>query len=184
MARRRRTFLLPFSDADIDLVPLIDCVFLLLLFFMLCGHLTVTQRAEQITVPPARTAEKIYIDQHWRHEVINFGGERIGDPVRIRFGQSFDSANLSQPEAWRRLRLYLDQLYDSSPSVHHQRTDWPEHKQVIIELRADGEVPWHTIQTAQQILADSIDPITGLPNQRPHRRPFIELLFSTRAEDG
>ena len=46
----------PQADAEVDLVPLIDCVFLLLLFFMLCGRIAMDQRAEQITVPPTKTS--------------------------------------------------------------------------------------------------------------------------------
>lgn len=62
---RRRHLPLQLADHEIDLVPLIDCVFLLLLFFMLCGHLSVSERAEQITVPPARTAETITPPDQW-----------------------------------------------------------------------------------------------------------------------
>jgi len=109
MAKRRRAFVITYGDTDLDLVPLIDCVFLLLLFFMLCGHLTVSERAEQITVPPARTAEKVKLEKDWRHEIINIGGGTSADAVRIRFGQTFDSANTSEVEAMRQLRVLLDQ---------------------------------------------------------------------------
>ena len=72
---RRRRLPLHLADYEIDLVPLIDCVFLLLLFFMLCGHLSVTDRVEQITVPPAKTAKSIPPPDRWRHEVINLGAD-------------------------------------------------------------------------------------------------------------
>ncbi len=183
MAKRRRSLVLTYGDTDLDLVPLIDCVFLLLLFFMLCGHLTVSERAEQITVPPARTAEKVHIDREWRHEVINIGGGFSADAVRIRFGQNFDSANTSEVEAMRKLRVLLDQLYDISPAVSNNVGDSAQEKQVVLELRADGNVPWRTMQTIQQVIADSIDPLTGLPNSNTTRRPFTHLLFSTRPSD-
>ena len=182
MTHRRRSLLLPLTDEEIDLVPLIDCIFLILLFFMLCGHLTVSERVEQISVPPARTAKKVTLERDWRHEVINIGGGPISDPVRIRFGQSFDSAGLSEVEGLQRLRRLLNLLYDSSPV--DQRIDQSDRPMVVIELRADSAVSWRTMQTIQQLLADSIDPLTGLPNQQHARRSFTELLFSTRATDG
>src|SRR3954464_12379134 len=77
------------ADAEIDLVPMIDCIFLLLLFFMLCGRITMDQRTEQITVPPTKTANKFKDPEGWSREIINvFGSTQHGDPPRnsIRIG--------------------------------------------------------------------------------------------------
>jgi biopolymer transport protein ExbD len=182
MLRKRRTLYLLQADEEIDLVPLIDCVFLILLFFMLCGQLTTNDRVEQISVPPAKTAKKIELDQPWRHEVLNIGGGPVSAPVRIRCGTVFDSAGLSEVEGHQRLRRLLDQLYDSSPT--DPRSAHADRPAVVIELRADSDVPWRTMQTVQQLLADSIDPLTGLPSTSNNRKSFTELLFSTRASDG
>ncbi len=182
MTHRRRSLLLPLTDEEIDLVPLIDCIFLILLFFMLCGHLTVSDRVEQISVPPARTAKKATLERDWRHEVLNIGGGPSSEPVRMRLGNAFDNVGLSEAEGLQRLRRLLNQLYDSSPI--DQRSNLPDRPMVIFELRADSNVSWRTMQMVQQLLADSIDPLTGLPNQQNARRSFTELLFSTRATDG
>jgi biopolymer transport protein ExbD len=174
----RRRLPLHLADHEIDLVPMIDCIFLLLLFFMLCGHLSVTERVEQITVPPAKTATEIPPPADWHQEVINLGGGRADLPVRIRVGQVFDSTGLSREDGLVRLRALLDRIHDFNPSYHDTASglDLP---QVVVELRADAEVPWRTVQDVQQVLADSIDPRTGLPKDRV-RRPFVHLHFSAR----
>jgi hypothetical protein len=177
--RRRRLSLL-FADLEIDLVPLIDCVFLLLLFFMLCGHISVANRAEQISVPPAKTAQVISPPQDWRHEVINLGGGRANEAVRIRLGSVLDSAGLPPTEGLTRLRALLDQLHAISPTYRDPASGLLL-PQVLIELRIDADVPWHAVQEIQQVLADSIVPATGLPKGIGERRqPFTSIAFSTR----
>jgi len=175
---RRRHLPLQLADHEIDLVPLIDCVFLLLLFFMLCGHLSVSERAEQITVPPARTAETITPPDQWRHELINLGGGRADQPVRIRVGQAFDSAGLAHTDGLTQLRALLDRLHAFSDTYldHASGLRLP---QVMVQLRVDTEVPWGAVQEVEQVLADSIVPATGLPKDGT-RRPFIHLTFSAR----
>ncbi len=180
---RKPPFILRSADAEIDLVPLIDCVFLLLLFFMLCGTLSLSTREEQISVPPAQTAEKIILKRDWRHEVINLGGGRTGTPVRITMGTVLDSRGTELPEALGALRAILDRLHSASPS-YLDRTSGLRLPQVQIELRIDGDVPWRAVQEVQQVLADCIEPRTGLP-KTDHRRPFTTLAFSVRdPQDG
>ena len=180
---RSRRLTLQFADTEVDLVPLIDCVFLLLLFFMLCGHISVNNRAEQITVPPAKTAQPINPPQDWRHEIINLGGGRANDAneaVRIRLGQAFDSAGLPPYEGLTRLRALLDQLLTMSPT-YRDPTSGMLLPQVLIELRIDADVPWLAVQEIQQVLADSIVPATGLPKDiNERRRPFTRIAFSVR----
>lgn len=166
------------ADHEVDLVPLIDVVFLLLLFFMLCGHLTVTDRVEQISVPPATTARVIIPPDQWRHEVINLGGGRADQPVRIRVGQTLDSTGLSHSDGLTRLRTLLDRLHAFSDTYLDEASGL-QLPQVIIELRADTDVPWGTVQEVEQVLADNIVPATGLPKEG-QRRPFVHLTFSAR----
>ena len=175
---RKRRLTLQFADAEVDLVPLIDCVFLLLLFFMLCGHMSLSERQEQITVPPARTAEKIDLPHSWRHEVINLGGGRQGTPVRIVMGQVLDSAGQPFEQGLTSLREILDRLYMMSPTYRDPLSSLAL-PQVQIELRVDADVPWRAVQEVQQVLADSIDPATGMV-KAGIRRPFPTLAFSVR----
>jgi hypothetical protein len=175
---RRRRLPLHLADYELDLVPLIDCVFLLLLFFMLCGHLSVSERVEQITVPPARTAQVIPPPAEWRHEVLNLGGGRADLPVRIRLGQAFDSGGLTHDDSLARLRAVLDHLHLVSETYRDEASGLML-PQVVMELRADADVPWHAVQEVEQVLADSIDPRSGLPKSG-ERRPFVHLTFSVR----
>ena len=145
---------------------------------MLCGHLSVSDRVEQITVPPARTATEIPPPDRWRHEVINLGGGRADQPVRIRVGQAFDSAGLTHGEALTRLRDLLDRLHAFS-ETYDDPASGLRLPQVVVELRADADVRWRAIQEVEQVLADSIVPATGLPKDGP-RRPFVHLTFSAR----
>ena len=81
MSRRKHKHKLEHADAELDLVPMIDCIFLLLLFFMLCGRITMDQRVEQITVPPTKTAQKPDNPKDWERIVINvFGSTQNGKP--------------------------------------------------------------------------------------------------------
>ena len=175
---RRRRLPIHLADCEVDLVPLIDCVFLLLLFFMLCGHLSVSDRVEQISVPPAKTAEEITPPDRWRHEVINLGGGRADQPVRIRLGQAFDSAGLTRADGLTRLRELLDRLHAFNDTYLDQASGL-RLPQVIVELRVDTNVRWGAVQEIEQVLADSIVPATGLPKDGV-RRPFIHLTFSAR----
>jgi biopolymer transport protein ExbD len=173
-----RRFSQPHPDHEVDLVPLIDCVFLLLLFFILCGHLSVSERVEQITVPPARTAQEITPPDQWRHEVLNLGGGRRDLPVRIRLGQTFDTAGLTQSDGLVRLRELLDRLHAFS-TTYRDPASGMEIPQVVMELRVDADVPWGAVQQVEQVLADNVDPVTGL-GKGGARRPFIHLTFSAR----
>ncbi len=174
----RRRLPIHLADYEIDLVPLIDCVFLLLLFFMLCGHLSVSERVEQISVPPATTAKPVVPPDRWRHEVINLGGGRADQPVRIRVGQTLDSAGLTHLDGLTRLRDLLDRLHAFS-DTYLDSASGLRLPQVIVELRADADVPWGAVQEVEQVLADSIVPSTGLPKDGL-RRPFVHVTFSAR----
>src|SRR3954467_13684697 len=99
MATRRR-FRFTWADGEIDLVPLIDCVFLLLLFFLLCGRMTLDQRSEQITVPPAKTARATHHGDLQR-EIVNVRRMRDGNEISV------GTHAFSGPEALVGLRALL-----------------------------------------------------------------------------
>ena len=47
------------TETELDMTPMIDLVFLLIIFFILAGKISSERRTEQITVPPTKTAVKI-----------------------------------------------------------------------------------------------------------------------------
>lgn len=155
------------DNGHLDLVPLIDCIFLILLFFVLAGRLDGDQRPEQITVPPGKTASRIHDPDRWSREII-----QVGTDVRIgaqRF--ALDGSD------WAGLRALLDRIHDRAGKTvdGHSGLLTPD---VIVEVRADADAPSGTVQGLQQLLSDTIDPTTGLP--KSSQKPFIHLAFSAR----
>ncbi len=176
-----------FADAEVDLVPMIDCIFLLLLFFMLCGRITIDQRVEQITVPPTKTATKPDVPKGWEHYVINvFGSTQGGKPPRntIRINnQNFNATGQDDYGAYIKLRQILDQLYDRSEKIPDTKSPMMLPK-VVLEIRADADTEYRVVQEIQQVVSDSVDPSREMkPKAQPdpkNAKPFVYLMFTTR----
>ncbi len=175
------------ADAEIDLVPMIDCVFLMLLFFMLCGRITMDQRTEQITVPPTKTAAKFKDPEGWSREIINvFGSTQHGDPPRntIRIGtHDFKSQGVNDYSGYQGLRAILDSVYDKAEKYDDPKPSGMRLPKVIIEIRADADTEYRVVQEIQQVLTDTLD----LTNMQPKKgldpktaRCFVNLDFTTR----
>lgn len=164
--RHRRPFI-PGDSGHLDLVPLIDCIFLILLFFVLAGRLDGDQRPEQITVPPGKTASRLTDPERWSREIIQVGADvRLGAQRFALDGRD-----------WAGLRTALDRIHDRAGKILDRQTGRMS-PQVIVEVRADADAPCGTVQGLQQLLSDTIDPQTGLP--KPSQKPFIHLAFSAR----
>jgi biopolymer transport protein ExbD len=185
MSTRHHTVRLGQQDDHLDLVPLIDCVFLLLLFFMICGRLSTSERSEQITVPPARTATAV--DQGlagWRREIINVFPRPCGDGTRgsaISIGTTELPMQADGKAAYQQLRAILDRIYDQAEKYDDPRATLVKLPRVIVEVRADGDADYRTVQEVQQVLTDSLDLATMRPRKDPHQgRPFVNLDFTVR----
>jgi len=166
----RRTF--PASAGyDLDLIPLIDVVFLILLFFILCGRLTIQERTEQISVPPARTAS---VQSHPDHVLLNIRGD---DRPLLSLGGDGQWLDPTEPATWIALRGRLDQVWMRSAKVER---DGQTVADTVIELRADGSATFGLIQVAQQIISGSVDPVTFLP-RRMASKPFVMVDLTARA---
>lgn len=166
---RRRSFAAP-SD-ELDLVPLIDVVFLILLFFILCGRLSIQERPEQITVPPTRTARMpTQVDR----VVLNItSGER---PL-VSLGADGAWLDPVDPRTWTTLRTRLDRAWDRAGKREH---DGRTVADVVIEIRADAEASYRLVQQAQQVVGDSVDPRDFLPRLDPGK-PFIHVDLAARS---
>ncbi len=163
----RRRLALAQVDEHVDLVPLIDCVFLILLFFMLVGHLS-DRTEDGITVPPGKTAVHITDLDGWTREVL-----RVDRRVRLG-SHSF----APDPAGWTALRCLLDQVHARAAKDHDQSP------LVVVEIRADSDAATRTVQELQQILADAVDPATSLP--RPSTAPrhaFTHLEFTAHSPE-
>jgi biopolymer transport protein ExbD len=176
------------QDDHLDLVPLIDCVFLLLLFFMICGRLSTDQRTEQISVPPTKTAVKFdETKAKWRREIINvFGATQGGDPPKhtIRIGTTqFTAKRPEDYSAYQNLRAKLDKIYDESEKYDDPKATQMKLPKVIVEIRADANTEFRVVQEVQQVLTDGFDLTTMQPKKGfdpKQGRPFVNLDFTTR----
>jgi Biopolymer transport protein ExbD/TolR len=181
----RRKIRLPQQDDHLDLVPLIDCVFLILLFFMLVGRLSTDQRTEQITVPPTKTATK-FEDKKWSREVINiFGSTKDGDPPRntIRVGnRDFRQTGVADFSCYSAVRAIFDKVYDKAEKYTDPKSGLSLPK-VIVELRADADTEYRVVQEMQQVLTDTIDPNNKMQVKKvdpKNMKPFVNIDFTTR----
>ena len=191
--KKRRTAPL---DDHLDLVPLIDCVFLLLLFFMLCGRLSNDLRTDAITVPPTKLARKIEPDKDgWKRVIINIkgstrlGGGKNSEPRNTIILQNFprmgdrhawpskapDFANFT---GYKNLRDMMNRVWDGAdkfpdPNADPKAAIKMDLPKVIVELRADCDTEYRVVQEIMMVLTDSvaIDMEKGLQPRDPNKDP-------------
>jgi biopolymer transport protein ExbD len=183
---RKQRFKIEQADADVDLVPLIDCVFLLLLFFMLCGHMSLEQRVEQITVPPTKTAQKLDTPDKWERIVVNvYGTTKAGNPPRntVRINNiNYSSSGPEDLNSYIRLRQVLDKIYDQAEKFDDPKKTGLKLPKVVLEIRADADTEYRVVQEVQQVVSDSINPSDGMKPKTDMKtaKPFVFLNFTTR----
>jgi biopolymer transport protein ExbD len=191
MSGHKKRFHIEQADAEVDLVPLIDCVFLLLLFFMLCGHITLEQRVEQITVPPTKTAQKIDDPENWERIVVNvFGSTKAGNPPRntIRINNvNYVSSGVDNFESYQKLRQVLDAAYDRAEKFPDPKNTGFMLPKVVLEIRADADTEYRVVQEVQQVVSGSINPFDGMKpmtiSSPAQAKPFVFINFTTRKPD-
>jgi biopolymer transport protein ExbD len=153
------------DDAGIDLVPLIDTTLLVLLFFILCGRLTVDERSEQISVPPARAAGTP--DPGPQRLVLNLRG---GTSPRLGIGH----AELPLAAGWEPVRRRLDAAWDAADKRLQGGVLVAD---AVIEIRADADTPYRLVQELQLVASDAVEPDSLLPRSAA-RRPFTAIDLS------
>ncbi|GDY11249.1 hypothetical protein LBMAG53_01260 [Planctomycetota bacterium] len=196
--RRPRHLLASTDDGHLDLVPLIDCVFLILLFFMLVGRISVEQRHEQITVPPTRSGQvPPPLGANWIRVVVNvFGSTAAGNIPRNAIAWNSDQPWISSGQneqdfvGYQKLRDKLDLVYDRSRTFDDPNgAKAPgggvlQLPSVIVEVRADADTEYRVVQDIQMLLVDSVNPRpdqSGASMQpKVPQKPFVNLEFTTR----
>ncbi len=194
MAKRK----LSQPDDQIDLTPMIDMIFLLIIFFILAGKITSDMKNEHITVPPTETAEKIEIPDDWGHHVINVFGSSQNEAAKglpPRNSIQFDGNGAWRSEGsddmtgYQKLRNMLDDVYNESDHYLDPKTGMFKLPKVIIEIRADADTEYRVIQEVQQICAYTNDPYDMMKPRKPKNpknpaegaMPFVNLMFTTRS---
>ena len=175
-------------DGELDLVPLIDVVFLILLFFVLCGRLSTDQRTEQISVPPTKTAAK-FDTKGWERVVLNvYGSTQNGKPPRNSIAlpprPPWVTAAVDDYSGYAKLREAMNSVHDKAEKYDDPKGTGMKLPKVIVEIRADAETEYRVIQEIQQVLSDTIDPANNmLPRQGvdpKQLKAFVNLDFTTR----
>jgi len=192
----RRKFKLKQGDFEMDLTPMIDVIFLLIIFFILAGRITNELRAEKITVPPTQTAEDSDDEDEWQRVIVEADGHTMQaegnrDPVneiRVNGGEWMRQKGLGDLSAYQKLREKLDRIYDHHP--YEQEGDDPSGmtlKKIIVEIRADADAEYRIVQEIMQIASDTIDPwkeMKPIQQQPSEAKPLVNIEFTTRRPDN
>lgn len=187
--KKKGRLAVPVDDIEVDLVPMIDVVFLLLLFFMLCGHITMETRVEQITVPPTKTAQTPETPEKWERIIVNvFGSTSAGKPPRntIRVNNvNYVAQGIDNFEAYQKLRQVLDAAYDRAEKFPDPKKTGFMLPKVVLEIRADADTEYRVVQEVQQVVSGSINPFDGMKpmtiSSPAQAKPFVFLNFTTRS---
>jgi len=158
---------------ELDMTPMIDLVFLLIIFFILAGKISNQSRTEQITVPPTKTATKI--DNPERIIINVFGNTKSGD-LKARGQDDYT--------AYQGLRQLLNKQYDLCEKIPDPKAPGlmiP--KDMVVEIRADADTEYRVVQEVLQVVTDSVDPFNNMTprNVAPaNMKPFININYTTR----
>ena len=191
MARKRK---LSQADVELDLTPMIDVIVLLIIFFILAGRITSEIRANEITVPPTRTAEEMDVPPDWGHVVIEVYGTTTvtggGDPhntIQVAgTGIKWRTSKLDDYTAYQNLRRFLDEVYVRAVKYQDPLNTGMMLPQVELEVRADGDAEYRLVQEILQVASDSIDPHNEMkPKDHTktggvgNAKPFVNIQFTT-----
>lgn len=186
MARRPK---LQQAGTDLDLTPMIDIIFLLIIFFLLAGRITSEIRANWITVPPTRTAEEMDVPPDWGHLVIEVSGTTTRDDGgapsnKIKFGdKTWISRGIDDFTAYVELRTALDIAYDRAVKFDDPLGTGMKLPQIELEIRADGDAEYRLVQELLQVASDSVDATNDMkPKQHTNlalAKPFVNIQFTT-----
>lgn len=178
------------NEVDLDLTPMIDIIFLLIIFFILAGRITSEMRVNDVTVPPTKTAEKMDTPSGWRHIIVETwgktqtaGGGKPLNQIKLNTNTPWPARGTDDYTAYQHLREALDEIYiaaDKRPDPLGTPLRLPN---VVLEIRADREAEYRLVQEIMQVASDSVDPFNDMkpkahadPSQA---KPFVNLIFST-----
>jgi biopolymer transport protein ExbD len=187
-------------DIELDLTPMIDVIFLLIIFFILAGKITSDISNTEITVPPTKTGEpreplegwKIVKVETWgdtqerargiAKNYITIGTVATQDNPFTSTGSAVDDP--AAFDGYIRLREVLDTYWGRAEKYQDEGYPGLQLPKIIIELRADADTEYRVVQEIQQVMSDTI---STQPDQngrfmRPKdpEKPFVKIRFTTR----
>ncbi|MDA3962201.1 MAG: biopolymer transporter ExbD [Planctomycetota bacterium] len=195
MARKRK---LAQADIDMDLTPMIDVIFLLIIFFILAGRITSEISNTNITVPPTKTAEKWEKPDDWGHIKIevwgttqdHVGGGEPGFTIKMGLNPEWHSTGSHGDAAfngYQKMRGELNEVFDRADK-YTDPVSGIKLPKVVVELRSDGDTEYRVVQEIQQVATDTVNPYADKqgqymkPSTKPpaQMRPFVNFQFTTR----
>ena len=198
MAKKKK---LAQADVDMDLTPMIDVIFLLIIFFILAGKITADITNENIVVPPTKTAEKFEKMDDWRVLKVEVwgntqdptGDSRPGHAIKVGLNPTMYASGSTGEEAFKAyqgLRESLNDVYDRAEKYPDPKGTPLQLPKVIIELRADADTEYRVVQEIQQVATDTVSPYADKngnymqPNTPPGgpagAKPFVLFHYTTR----
>lgn len=153
------------ADDTIDLNPLIDVITILLVFFMIGGHVRSVE-CEQITVPPGQTGGPISGD--WPMATVNVASTDGRPSIKVG-SRLFAFDTQSGKDDFRDL---LDRVYDRSEKFRDRSSDLNLPK-FTLELRVDVEIPFRTIQDIEKLACDC-----ERNRSSAERKPFNRIEYA------
>ena len=190
-------------DIELDLTPMIDVIFLLIIFFILAGKITSDISNTDITVPPTKTGEEREPLEGWKIVKVECWGETqdrahglAKNFITIGTAATQDNPFVSQGssaddplafEGYIRLREVLDSYWVRAEKYQDEGYPGLELPKIIIELRADADTEYRVVQEIQQVMSDtiSVQPDASGRFMRPKdpQKPFVKIRFTTRIPD-
>lgn len=136
----------PNTDMEADMTPMIDCVFQLIMFFMLITDMT-QKELEELVLPPAHAAVEDKPDPEVVRPIVNI----------LANGEIYVKGKLLyDPEADDKFKDITDYLSDQArkmPKEHVTEGDptSPKAPANPLLVRADQSTPFHYIQKVMEI---------------------------------
>lgn len=134
------------DSADMNMTPMIDCVFQLIIFFMVCTEIKKSDDAD-VQLPKTRYVEKddhppknrVVINCTWT-KVGSAGGEyNVAEEIVVRRNK-FDQ---------KALQTYLERCDREDRVKQGMKLDRSQLSKMYIKIRADSRCSWEKVQQAQ-----------------------------------
>lgn len=137
------------EETEMDMTPMIDVVFLLIIFFMLITDMT-QQDLEVLTLPKARTAQPDEPDPKDFRPVVNI---RQGGDMIVKQETVFMSPADGQPEDLRGIRQTLANFAQLMEKEYDEelKTILPDEALLV---RADRFTPFHYVQQVMTLCGE------------------------------
>jgi biopolymer transport protein ExbD len=136
----------PDTEMEPDLTPMIDCVFQLILFFMLITDMS-QKELEELVLPPAKAAVEDKPDPKVVRPIVNIlaNGE-----IWVKSEKYYDPES---DDEYKRLKEYLHDMASDMPKepIDDANPGGPKVPANPLLIRADQSTPFHYIQKVMEI---------------------------------